>query len=191
MHRSLLVRKLLPSLFWYALLIVSALGADFLLHRIGWYWVGRHLGIAGSALLAASFVYSLRKRQVLRRGSPKRLLALHELLSWIGVLMILVHAGIHFNALLPWLAVGAMLVAAASGFTGRYLLNEARQSLKSRETASRDQGLTADEAEYRLFLDSLTVDLMSKWRSVHIPITVVFGTLALIHAVSILVFWRW
>lgn len=191
MHRSLVARQVLPPLFWYALLIGSALGTDFLLHRIGWYSAGRYLGIAGSAVLVSSFAYSLRKRQILKRGSPKRLLALHEMLSWIGVLMILVHAGVHFNALLPWLAVAAMLVAAASGFTGRYLLNEARQGLRSREAALKNQDLTADETDDRLFLDALTVDLMARWRSVHIPITVVFGILALLHIVSILVFWRW
>ena len=89
-------------------LIASAIGADFLLHTIGLYWIGRYLGIAGSALIAVSFLYSLRKRKVLSWGSPKRWLDFHEFLSWAGALMILVHAGVHFNALLPWTAVVLM-----------------------------------------------------------------------------------
>jgi len=188
MHRSLLVRQVLPSLFWYALLIGSALGADFLLHKIGLYWVGRYLGILGSVLLVASFAYSLRKRKIIQRGSPKVLLDMHEILSWAGALMILVHAGIHFNALLPWAAVVLMLIAVASGFTGKYLLKEARDRLKS---SLPDTGLPADAAENRLLLDSLTVGAMKQWRSVHLPITTLFGTLALLHILSILIFWRW
>jgi hypothetical protein len=31
---------------------------------------------------------------------------LHERMAWPGSLLILVHAGIHFNAVLAWLAVG-------------------------------------------------------------------------------------
>jgi hypothetical protein len=182
MRKSLLVRQILPSLFFYALLIVSAIGADFLLHRVGLYWVGRYLGIVGSVLILASFAYSLRKRKIVQSGSPKRLLELHESLSWVGVLMILVHAGAHFNALLPWLATGAMLVVVASGFTGKYLLKEARERIRSRAEG---------EPESRVFLDALTVDVMARWRAVHMPITALFATLAVLHIFSILVFWGW
>lgn len=191
MRKSLLVRQVLPSLLWYALLIATALGVDFLLHQVGLYWIGRYLGIAGTLVLISSFVYSLRKRQILKRGSSKTLLQWHEALSWVGVLMILIHAGVHFNAVLPWAAVAMMLTSVASGFTGKYLLKEARERLRVREAALREAGLTDEELAARLLLDSLTVDAMKKWRAVHIPITAVFGTLAVLHMVSILIFWRW
>lgn len=191
MRRSLIVRQVIPSLLWYGLLIATALGTDFLLHRIGLYWIGRYFGILGSAVLAASFLYSLRKRRIVPWGSPKRLLALHEAMSWAGALMILVHAGVHFNAILPWAAVVAMLVAVASGFTGRNLLQGARESLKTREAVLREEGMEADELESRLLLDSLTVRAMTKWRSVHLPITAIFFTLAALHILSILILWRW
>ena len=78
---SLLLRKVAPSLFWYALLIASALGLDHVLHQLGLYWVGRYLGILGTALILLSFVYSLRKRRLIARGSPKTLLDRHEFLA--------------------------------------------------------------------------------------------------------------
>ncbi len=81
-----------------------------LLHKLGHYWIGRNLGILGTCLLLISFVYSLRKRQIIKFGFPKELLNAHEYLSWAGVLMILVHAGWHLNAVLPWLAVFLMSV---------------------------------------------------------------------------------
>lgn len=176
MRKSLAVRKVLPSLFLYAVLILLAIGLDALLHRIGLYWIGRYLGILGTVLILASFAYSLRKRRIIETGSPKVLLDLHETLAWTGALMILVHAGIHFNALLPWLAVLLMLVVVASGFVGKHLLKKAREELQSREAR---------------FLDATTVEVMKRWRAVHIPLTTIFWTLAGLHVLSILIFWRW
>jgi hypothetical protein len=66
-------------------------------------WVGRYLGIPGTILIIGSLVYSLRKRKYITTGSAKSLLHLHEIGAWLGSLMVLLHAGIHFNAILPWL----------------------------------------------------------------------------------------
>lgn len=191
MRKSVLVRQVLPSLLGYALLVLAAIGADFLFHRIGLGWIGRYFGISGSVLIVGSFAYSLRKRKILHHGSPKALLDLHEILSWIGALMLLIHGGAHFNAVLPWAALVLMLVVVASGFTGKYLLKNARERLRAKEADLREAGLSETELAERLFLDSTTVDAMKKWRSVHIPVTIVFGTLAVLHVLSILVFWRW
>lgn len=189
--RSLLLWQLAPSLFRYALLIASAVGLDHVLHRLGLYWVGRYLGIVGAALILLSFTYSLRKRKRIALGSPKTLLDLHEYLSWAGALMILTHAGVHYNAVLPWAGVLLMLVVVASGFVGKNLLREAREALKYREKVLLGQGLGTAEVEKRLLLDAAAVGAMQRWRSVHVPLTVTFGTLALLHIVSILIFWRW
>jgi hypothetical protein len=43
----------------------------------------------------------------------------------------------------------------------------------------------------RLFLDSLTVDLMEDWRRVQLPLTAIFAALVTVHVVSILVLWKW
>jgi hypothetical protein len=188
---SLLLRRLAPSFLWYALLIASALGLDHVLHRLGLYWVGRYLGILGVALILLSFIYSLRKRKLLRSGSPKALLDLHEYLSWAGALAILTHAGVHYNAVLPWAAVVLMLVVVASGFVGKNLIQEARAGLKARERELKAGGLNDAEVEKRLLLEAAAVGAMQRWRSVHLPLTITFGTLALVHVASIFVFWRW
>jgi hypothetical protein len=39
--------------------------------------------------------------------------------TWLGSLMVLIHAGIHFNAILPWLATIAMGVNVISGMVGK------------------------------------------------------------------------
>jgi hypothetical protein len=172
-------------------LILGALIVDWLLHQFDLVWVGRWLGIPGTLLILTSFFYSLRKRKKIDFGKPKHLLALHETLTWIGALMILVHAGIHVYAILPWLALIAMLVNVISGMTGKFLLDSSRRLLADKQDHYRGQGLSEDAIERRLFWDSTAVDVMKQWRVVHLPITLAFTVLSLAHILSIVLFWQW
>ena len=191
LSHALLSREVLP---FYASLVVLAmlsLAFDALLHIFDLVWIGRYLGIPGALLIIFSFGYSLRKRQLIRYGTTVRWLRLHERLAWAGSLLILVHAGIHFNAILGWLAVWAMLVNIGSGLTGKYLLERARKRLETERQLLRDEGLTDAQREERLYLDSLTFDVVKQWRCVHFPITLAFAVLAVAHIISIFIFWGW
>jgi hypothetical protein len=185
---SVFARRALPFATLFLSLIAAAVFADSLLHQFGLGWVGRHLGWIGTLLIVASFVYSLRKRRWIRSGSARKWLRLHEVLAWTGALAVLVHAGIHLHALLPWGALLAMLVAVASGVTGRTLLAGARKQLTGRQEELRTRGLTEDEIDRTLFLDSLTVRTMEKWRTVHIPLTLNFAILSLLHVATAMLF---
>lgn len=185
------VTRILPSLALFLALLAGAILVDLLLHGLGLAWVGRYGGLAGSALILASFLYSARKRKVLSVGSPRALLRAHEALGWTGALLVLVHGGIHFNALVPWLALAAMVVVVGSGLTGRFLLEDARASLRERAAELKEAGLSPAEVEQELLGVSLLVDTMKRWRSVHLPLTMVFAGLALVHVVATLLFWRW
>lgn len=105
---SLWRRHILPFLALVGLLAAATLAGDYLLHRAGLVWVGRYLGIPGTLLILASLTYSLRKRKHISWGEPRRLLGFHEFSAWLGSLLVLLHAGIHFSAILPWLATVAM-----------------------------------------------------------------------------------
>ncbi len=164
---------------------------DGVLHLLDLVWIGRYLGIPGAVLIVVALQYSLRRRNIIRSGDPRALLRRHEWLAWFGALVILVHAGVHFNAILPWLALAAMLVNVASGLTGKYLLGRSRQHLASRKDALLAAGMSGAEVEKTIFLDAVAIDLMKKWRSVHYPIALAFAALALAHLVSILLFWGW
>jgi hypothetical protein len=123
-----------------------------------------------------------------------QLLRWHEGMAWAGSLLVLVHAGIHFNAILGWLAVLAvlaMLVNVASGLTGKFLLDRARRRLEEARQRMRQQGLTAAELEDSTYWDSLTFDAVKQWRAVHFPITLAFGVLTLAHIVAVFLFWGW
>lgn len=191
MQAKLLRREVLPFMLAFAALAVLALLLDALLHVFNAVWIGRYLGIPGTLLILLSFVYSLRKRRLVDFSQPAVLLRWHQRMAWFGSLLVLVHAGIHFNAILGWLAVWAMLVDVGSGLTGKYLLDRSRRRLEQARQRMRQQGLSADELEERLYVDSLTFDVMKQWRAVHLPVTLVFAVLALAHIIAIFLFWGW
>jgi hypothetical protein len=187
----LLRREVLPFLLMLCGLVAAALALDALLHLADAVWIGRYLGIPGTLLIVGSFGYSLRKRKLIAAGQPAALLRLHERMAWLGSLLVLVHAGIHFNAILGWLATGAMLINVASGLTGKFLLKRSRTRLEASRQGMREQGLSAEELEQRLYWDSLTFDAVRQWREVHFPITLAFAVLALAHIAGVFLFWGW
>jgi hypothetical protein len=185
------ITRILPSVLIFAALLGAGLALDLVLHLAGAVQVGRWLGVGGTLLIMASFVYSLRKRRLIAVGAPRRLLQLHEALGWVGAVAVLVHGGVHFNALLPWSALAALLVVVASGLTGKFLLEDAKERVKARRAELERAGAAEKEVEAELLGQSLLVETMQRWRKVHMPVTMVFAGLALVHVAATLVFWRW
>lgn len=191
MKTSLWRQQILPFSLILGLLAFATLAGDYLLHRLDLVWVGRYLGIPGTLLIIGSFVYSLRKRKLITSGSPKSLLTLHEFTAWLGSLFILIHAGVHFNAILPWLATVAMSVNVVSGMIGKFLLDGSRKQMLEQRKGIEQQGLSVIQIEQAMFWDAVMVDAMAKWRKVHIPIFLIFAVLAIGHIISIFLFWGW
>ena len=187
----LLSREVLPFLVSFAALGAVALALDAVLHLSGAVWIGRYLGIPGVLLILGSFGYALRKRKRINHGDPAKLLRLHARMAWTGSLLILVHAGIHFNSILGWLAVWAMLINIGSGLTGKYLLQRARQRLNDARARMQREGVSEIELEQRLYWDSMTFDVVARWRAVHYPITLAFAVLGIAHILAIFLFWGW
>jgi hypothetical protein len=191
MEAKLLRREVLPFLLAFSALVVTSLLIDALLHALNAARIGRYLGIPGTLLILGSFGYSLRKRKLIRSGNPVRLLRLHERMAWLGSLLVLVHAGIHFNAILGWLAVSAMLINVGSGLTGKFLLERSRRRLNEARQKMQQRGIPVEELEERMYWDSLTFDVVKQWRVLHFPIALAFAVLATAHIVSIFLFWGW
>jgi hypothetical protein len=187
----LLRHEVLPFLGSFAALAALALALDGLLHLFNLLWIGRWLGIPGTLLIIGSTVYSLRKRKLIQHGHPASLLRWHEGLAWTGSLLVLVHAGVHFNAILGWLAVWAMLINVGSGLTGKFLLTRARRRMEEARGRLREGGMSEAQLADRLYWDSMTFDAVKQWRVVHFPITLAFSVLAIAHIVAILMFWGW
>lgn len=188
---SLWRKQILPFTLLVGLLAAATLAGDYILHLLNLAWVGRYLGILGTVLIIGSLVYSLRKRKYIKTGNPKTLLTIHEFGTWIGSSLVLIHAGVHFNAILPWLATVAMGVNAVSGMVGKLLLDRSRSHMQGQRKHFQLRGLSRPDMEQALFWDAVALAVMTKWRKVHIPIFIVFATLALGHIISIFLFWGW
>ena len=188
---SLWREHILPFTVLVALLGVLTVLGDYLLHRLNLVWVGRYLGIPGTLLILMSLLYSMRKRKMLLAGTPKSWLNFHEFTAWLGSLLVLIHAGVHFNAILPWLATIAMGINVISGMVGKLLLGRARQHVLGQREHYQLRGLSKREVEQAVFWDAVTFDAMARWRKVHIPIFVAFSVLALGHIISVFLFWGW
>ena len=181
----------LPFALLLGLLAAAALGGDYLLHRLNLVWVGRYLGIPGTLLIVGSLYYSLRKRQWVAAGDPKTLLKAHEFAAWLGSLLVLIHAGIHFNSILPWLATVAMSINVVSGLVGKFLLKTARRHVQGERERFQLRGLSLPEVEQAVFWDAVALGAMAQWRKLHIPIFIAFAVLTLGHIISIFLFWGW
>jgi len=191
MTTSLWRQHVLPFTMILGVLATITLASDYFLHLLNLVWVGRYLGIPGTILIIGSLVYSLRKRKYITSGNPKSLLTLHEFMAWLGSLFVLIHSGVHFNAILPWLATVAMSVNVVSGMVGKFLLNRSRIHIQEQRQDFQRRGLQQQEVEHAVFWDAVTLEAMTKWRKIHIPIFIVFAVLASGHIISIFLFWGW
>ena len=191
MKSSLWREHVLPFALMLGLLAAATLLGDYVLHRLNLVWVGRYMGIPGTLLIIGSLYYSLRKRKIVTAGDPKTMLKLHEYGAWLGSLLVLIHAGIHFNAILPWLATVAMGVNVVSGLVGKMLLKRAREHVQGERDKFQLRGLSKSEVEQAVFWDAVALRAMNQWRKVHIPIFIVFAVLALGHIFSVFLFWGW
>lgn len=190
MKKSIIIKYVLPFLQWYVLMILAAILIDFILHQFGWYGIGRYLGYVGTALIVVSFVYSLRKRKYITSGSPMTFLKWHEYIAWSGSVLILVHAGVHMHAILPWLAVIFMLINVASGLVGKFLLKQSSEGLAIRKKEMMDTGMTSEEVDRAVFFDAVAIGWMRQWRVIHLPIAFLFGVFSLLHIITVLMFTR-
>ena len=191
MNTSLWRQHILPFTLTLGLLAAATLLGDYVLHRLNLVWIGRYLGIPGTLLIIASLIYSLRKRKYITSGSPKSWLRFHEFSAWLGSLMVLIHAGVHFNAILPWLATAAMAVNVVSGLVGKFLLDQSRRHVQGQREHYQLRGLSKPEVEQAVFWDAVSLDSMTRWRKVHIPIFIAFAVLSLGHIIGIFLFWGW
>lgn len=191
MWQSVHISGALPLLLSYLLLIASAMSVECILHSAGLAWMSRFLGIAGTVLMAFSFGYSARKKSVIGHGSMNHFLRVHGHAGWIGTLLILVHSGVHFNALLPWMASALLMLVTASGHVGQYLVSRIREEVKWKKKQYGIGGDGIDALEQQHFRDALTLKAFAQWRFIHIPLVTFLLLLTFLHLASISFFMNW
>jgi hypothetical protein len=191
MWKSLLIQRTLPLSSSYLLLILAGIALDYLLHSAGMVWIGRYLGIVGTLFFAISFGYSARKKKLITSRPLKWFLKFHCYTGWLGTLMIIVHSGVHFNAILPWAASALMLIVTGSGHIGQHLIKKLKDEMNAKLKQLGINSSADAEIEQEHYWDSVTVKALEQWRGVHAPMVNLLIALTTIHILSILFLWNW
>lgn len=149
---------------------------------------GHVAGWIGLAIIMLVFVYSLKKRYGLKLGTPRVWLHVHITAGIIGPVLILVHSGAHFHALVPVLAMSAMAIVVISGIAGQAIHMLALRTLSQQRRRFIEEGLAHDVLDERLDELASQEELFRWWRAVHAPITITFVVLVALHVFGALYF---
>ena len=182
-----------------AFVVGSAFGIEWLLSlgegvEFGHSRRGHLLGWVGLLVLLTVFIYPLKKRyapEAPRRGWLQPWFRVHMMAGVLGPVLILIHAGAHFHALVPVLALGALALVAVSGIVGQTLHSLAIRQLNQQWRELHEQGVSETEIEERLAEQAAQEEAFRFWQLVHAPLTIPFVALTLLHIIGALFFGGW
>lgn len=181
----------LAQRFWLVIAVATIaiiLGwiAEFLLSAFrGWPFghtqYGHLAGWFGLSWFLLAFYYSIKKRFGRRNGWSKLWFWVHQIAAVVGALIIFVHSGIHFHALVPSLALIVMVLVVISGLIGIFVHRKAIRLLGDTRKEMVKQGLTEDEISVQLFELAVHEKNYRLWRKFHVPLAMVFAVLIVLH----------
>ena len=173
--------------------VLSALAFEALLSLdtvtpFGHTGYGHGVGWAGLALTLLVFVYPIRKRVNPSHRWPRGWFRVHMVTGVLGPLLIFIHSGAHYHAIVPILAMGSMVIVVVSGVVGQLVhafslraLNEHRHDLLHRGLSERD----VDAQMHRMASQE---EIFRLWQAIHAPMTVMFLAFTALHVVGALFF---
>ncbi|MGE3155047.1 MAG: hypothetical protein AB7G48_20870 [Nitrospiraceae bacterium] len=155
---------------------------------------GHVLGWVGLLILLLVFVYPLKKRyapEAPRRGWIQPWFRVHLIAGILGPVLILIHAGAHFHALVPVLALVALALVTLSGVVGQTLHSLAVRQMNQQWHELQKQDLAEAEIQERLTERTAQEEAFRFWQLVHAPVTIPFVALTLLHIIGALFFGGW
>jgi hypothetical protein len=149
---------------------------------------GHLLGWIGFGVILLVFVYPIKKRMSRNRRWPRGWFQVHMVAGLVGPLLILLHSGAHVHAMVPLLALAAMLVVVVSGIVGQGVHYLALRTLNDQRRQLREEGLSLNEVDLRLHRMAAQEEAFRLWQSIHAPMTLMFLVLTAIHVIGSLYF---
>jgi len=147
------------------------------------------LGNGGSLLVFVSVVaYMARKKYKWIPGKMKDWLDVHQWLSVLGVVMVGVHTGAHFQAIGPSVAFFLTVACLVSGFIGRVIYVRAQKDLKARKVELQQQSSSPEDMEDALAMATAAAGTLARWKATHRPLSVALGVALVWHVVVALFF---
>ena len=144
--------------------------------------VGHGIGIVGFILiLMTETLYSIRKRLTdVKWGSMASWLRFHIFTGLVGPYMVLLHTAMKFGRL-AGVAMLLTVVVVVSGVIGRYIYTTVPRTIDDDLPAT--DVVAIDQRVQRL---AARRGALATWRAIHVPLTWVLITTALVHAVAAL-----
>lgn len=146
------------------------------------------MGWIGLGITMLVFVYPIKKRLSRNHRWPRGWFQVHMVAGVIGPLLILLHSGAHVHALVPLLALAAMVVVVVSGVVGQGVHYLALRTLNDRRRHLHEEGLRVDEIDLRLHRMAAQEEAFRLWQSIHAPMTLMFLVLTAVHVMGALYF---
>lgn len=149
---------------------------------------GHVVGWLGLAVITLVFVYSLKKRHGLNVGTPRGWLHVHIVAGVVGPVLILVHSGAHFHALVPLVAMVIMAIIVISGIVGQAIHLLALKTLNQQRRRFIQEGMPQEEVAARVEELAWEEELFRWWRAIHAPLTITFVAMTALHIFGALYF---
>lgn len=173
--------------------VMSALAFEALLSLdkvtpFGHTGYGHGVGWAGLIITLLVFVYPIRKRISPSHRWPRGWFRVHMVAGVLGPLLIFIHSGAHYHAVVPILAMSSMVVVVVSGIVGQLVHAFSLRSLNAHRHALQHQGLSEDEVDAQVHGMASQEESFRLWQAIHAPMTLMFLVFALLHVVGALFF---
>ena len=179
-------RRIVLVFGFVCLAIISAFLLEYYLSMnpsrpFGHTQMAHFLGWIGLGFIGLTFVYPLKRWWHPNQVWPKRWFQVHMVTGVLGPLIIFVHAGAHFHAWVPILALVAMVLVVMSGIVGQALHHWVFQQLYERRHQRAFEGMKEEIVEVQLHDLALQEEALRWWKCLHGPLTWLFVALALLH----------
>ncbi|HJR76910.1 MAG TPA: hypothetical protein VJ805_08045 [Nitrospiraceae bacterium] len=149
---------------------------------------GRAVGWTGLGVTLLVFVYPYRKKTAPERRWPRGWFRVHMTAGVIGPLLIFLHSGAHYHALVPVLAMLAMVSVVLSGIIGQAVHAYVVRTLHEEHHRLRQKGLSDDDIDLQLHAMASREETFRLWQAIHAPMTVAFLLLSALHVAGALFF---
>ncbi|MGZ8136645.1 MAG: hypothetical protein ACXW1W_06380 [Methylococcaceae bacterium] len=153
--------------------------------KFGWPFghtqTGHIVGWLGLAVILLAFGYPLRKRCPGKAGWPKGWFLVHQAAGVFGPILIFIHAGPHFHALVPVFAMLAMIIVAVSGVIGVFVHRKALRLLGDKRKELLSRGFSLEAVEDQLYDLVSSEETFRVWQIIHAPMTIIFLALVAAH----------
>ena len=106
----------------------------------------------------------------------------------VGPLLIFLHSGAHYHALVPILAMLSMVIVVVSGIIGQAVHAFSLSALNDQRRRLQHEGLSEGDIDAQLHGMASQEEAFRMWQAIHAPMTLMFLVFTVLHVAGALFF---